>query len=303
MAQGPGAVQPAHFVDTPQTRPARAVQQVSYSAGQSTGALKWLPANGAEKKPNASPASDSTQQVQFAAPIGQPGAMPADDPMVNPFGDRSAVPLPAPGSGKLDDAVLEKPPALLPSADTPPIKSPQTPLQGESVEQSQPVPPQELERQLAAAPRQAADECLPPEKLKKISELSYKIAAEEGKFPTECTLISSPFQPRCWAPVTYHWTASSLCHKPLYFEEVGLERYGHSWGPYLQPVVSGAHFFLTVPILPYKMGLYPPGECMYTLGYYRPGSCAPPLLDPIPISVRAAVLEMGVWTGMMFLIP
>ena len=71
----------------------------------------------------------------------------------------------------------------------------------------------------------------------------------------------------------------------------------------MQPVISGAHFFVTVPVLPYKMGLYPPEECIYTLGYYRPGSCAPYLLDPIPLSIRAGLAEAGVWTGMVFLVP
>ena len=33
---------------------------------------------------------------------------------------------------------------------------------------------------------------------------------------------------------------------------------------------------------------------MYTLGYYRPGSCAPYMLDPLPISVRAGLMEAGV---------
>jgi hypothetical protein len=104
-------------------------------------------------------------------------------------------------------------------------------------------------------------------------------------------------------PTTFAWKASGLCHKPLYFEDVHLERYGHSWGPYLQPVISQGHFFLSVPVLPYMMGLCPPRECQYTLGYYRPGSCAPYMLDPLPISIRAALFEAGAWTGAAYLIP
>ena len=125
--------------------------------------------------------------------------------------------------------------------------------------------------------------------------------------PQPCSLPEKTYDPNLrpstWAQTNFAWKASGLCHKPLYFEDVHLERYGHSWGPYLQPVISGAHFFLTVPILPYKMGLNPPSECMYTLGYYRPGSCAPYLLDPIPLSIRAAFAQGGVSTGMAFLIP
>ena len=71
------------------------------------------------------------------------------------------------------------------------------------------------------------------------------------------------------------WKASNLCHKPLYFEEVNLERYGHTAGPVLQPLVSSAHFFGNIIVLPYKMGVHGPTECQYSLGYYRPGNCAP----------------------------
>ena len=147
-----------------------------------------------------------------------------------------------------------------------------------------------------------------------LKELCAQIAREKilpvmseydksGEFPRDCPMGRGAFEPRAWAPTTYTWKASGLCHKPLYFEDVHLERYGHSWGPYIQQVFSGAHFFLTVPILPYKMGLYPPNECIYTLGYYRPGSCAPYLLDPLPFSIRAAVAQGGVMTGVAYLVP
>jgi hypothetical protein len=94
-----------------------------------------------------------------------------------------------------------------------------------------------------------------------------------------------------------------LCHKPLYFEDIQLERYGHALGPWVQPFASGVHFFLTLPILPYKMGLELPDECMYTLGYYRPGDCAPYMLDPIPLSIRAGLFEAGAWVAGAAIIP
>jgi hypothetical protein len=122
-------------------------------------------------------------------------------------------------------------------------------------------------------------------------------------FPFECEGRRLPFQPRNWAPVTYMWKASGLCHKPLYFEQVQLERYGHDWGPVLQPFVSGAHFFGTIPILPYKMGLQPPNECDYSLGYYRPGSCAPYMIEPLGFTWRAAAFQAGAVTGAAFAIP
>ena len=147
--------------------------------------------------------------------------------------------------------------------------------------------------------------CMSPEDFDPLSELSTDITPR-GQLPKECPLsdqIVDLEQPRPWWPITFTWKASGLCHKPLYFEQVHLERYGHSWGPYVQPFVSGAHFFLSVPVLPYKMGLKPPNECVYTLGYYRPGNCAPYMLDPIPLSVRAGLAQAGAWTGGVLLVP
>ncbi len=119
--------------------------------------------------------------------------------------------------------------------------------------------------------------------------------AEGTDFPCDCRLgrdFDSPkFAGRNFAPTLFTWKAAGTCHKPLYFEDVQLERYGHSWNPVLQPFMSGAHFFVSVPLLPYKMGLRPYNECVYSLGYYRPGSCAPYMFDPIPLSLRAAVFE------------
>ena len=82
-----------------------------------------------------------------------------------------------------------------------------------------------------------------------------------------------------------------------------LERYGHSTGPLTQPLVSGAHFFGSIAVLPYKMGLKTPGECVYALGYYRPGDCAPYLIDPIPFTWRAALFQAGGTVGAAAVLP
>lgn len=135
--------------------------------------------------------------------------------------------------------------------------------------------------------------------------LDISVSGDEGDdFPCECPLgEGEQFTARLWASTTYTWRASALCHKPLYFEQVHLERYGHSWGPYVDPVISAAHFFGSIPLLPYKMGLEPPHECIYTLGYYRPGNCAPYLLDPIPISARGALFQAGAVVGVGAIVP
>ncbi len=121
--------------------------------------------------------------------------------------------------------------------------------------------------------------------------------------PTECSLGDDKFEHRDWLASTMTWKASGLCHKPLYFEEVQLERYGHEAGPVLQPVLSGAHFFMNIATLPYQMGMSPPTECEYALGYYRPGSCAPWLLPPVPLSVRGGLMQAGAIVGGVYLFP
>jgi len=133
------------------------------------------------------------------------------------------------------------------------------------------------------------------------AELCYVTAY--WRLPTECGLGGLRVAQRQWIPSAYLWTASALCHKPLYFEEVQLERYGHTAGPIRGPFISGAHFFLNIAALPYKMAINPPHECQYALGYYRPGSCAPWMIPPIPLSLRGAAAETGAVLGGVFLIP
>jgi hypothetical protein len=82
-----------------------------------------------------------------------------------------------------------------------------------------------------------------------------------------------------------------------------MERYGHSYGPLLDPIVGGAHFFGTLPLWPYKIGVDPLCECQYALGYYRPGDCAPYMLEPFPISARGIAAEASVATGLVYAIP
>lgn len=136
-------------------------------------------------------------------------------------------------------------------------------------------------------------------------DLNIYISGSEGTdFPFECSIDDGSWHSgRCWPQTVYMWKAAALCHKPLYFEDEALERYGHSWGPCCDPLVSGAHFFSRLPILPYCMGISPPCECQYALGHYRPGSCAPYMCDPVPIMSRAALIQAGSVVGAAVLIP
>jgi hypothetical protein len=122
-------------------------------------------------------------------------------------------------------------------------------------------------------------------------------------YPCECRLEGEEFQPRRFASTTMTWKAAGYCHKPLYFEQWNLERYGHSFHPVADPFISAAHFFASVPALPYKMGVELPWECIYPLGYYRPGDCAPWTIPAPPISARGAAVEAAAATGIIFILP
>ena len=122
-------------------------------------------------------------------------------------------------------------------------------------------------------------------------------------YPCECRLEGQDFQPRQFATTTLPCKAAGYCHKPLYFEQWNLERYGHSVHPVADPFISAAHFFASVPALPYKMGVELPWECIYPLGYYRPGDCAPWTIPAPPISARGAAVEAAAATGIIFILP
>jgi hypothetical protein len=139
--------------------------------------------------------------------------------------------------------------------------------------------------------------------MSELSEPDMAFLSQSWGLPQLCRVSPDPYDSRTWQPMTMAWKASGLCHHPLYFEDVELERYGHSRGPFAQPLYSTAHFFANIAILPYKMGIHPPGECQYTLGYYRPGNCAPWIKPAIPLSWRGALAEAVFIGGGIALIP
>jgi hypothetical protein len=143
-------------------------------------------------------------------------------------------------------------------------------------------------------------------------ELGINIGPTEGVLPTN--YAETCWEPlnlsagalageRCWGPSHYHWDATCLCHRPLYFEEINLERYGYGCHECLQPAASAAHFFATVPALPYCMAVECPSECVYTLGHYRPGSCPPWRWHWPPLTLPAISTEVAVIGGLILIFP
>jgi hypothetical protein len=145
-----------------------------------------------------------------------------------------------------------------------------------------------------------------------LSEVRAELLPASG--PTPDDLASEVFgslqgaelladQPRPWAASAFYWQASWLAHYPLCFEQKMLERYGYSYCPLLQPAISGAHFFATIPIIPYKKGLDPHHRFIYELGFAPPAGNSPFLRPRIPLNARGAAYEAGAVTGLIFFIP
>ena len=121
--------------------------------------------------------------------------------------------------------------------------------------------------------------------------------------PSEFKLGDEAYANRPMSDCLYQWKASDQWHNPLYFEDVGLERYGHTHWELLQPAVSIAKFGVQFVGLPYQMTIDPVCKKMYTLGYYRPGECAPKKYYRVPWNTHAAIAEGAVWTGLVYIFP
>ncbi len=288
--------------------PAAPAARVVFKAPRQTAVVQADTATAAVQ-PSSTPSSraklrDAVMQVSAQDPLGDDSTRSADEltpdtvtpetsaeptmPDAGPTPDSEPAPL-RPGSDPFADEPIPTPPSseLMPSA-------------------GEPLPPGDLSEGISTAPPTMGCQDYNQECMRAVRELQNRdiskivvglvIEGVEGEdFPCDCklggNLMAPEFPGRHFARTTFNWRATGVCHKPLYFEDVQLERYGHSWNPVVQPFMSAAHFFVSVPLLPYKMGLNPPSECVYSLGYYRPGSCAPYMLEPIPFSLRAIVFE------------
>jgi len=139
--------------------------------------------------------------------------------------------------------------------------------------------------------------------LSRLSDPDLVYVSEAWGLPVRCGIHASPDAPRSFIPATVQWKASGICHHPLYFEELQLERYGHEVGPVLQPVLSSAVFFGNVLMLPYHVGMNPPWECQYALGHERPGNCMPWTMETIPYSEPGTFLQAAAITSAVFILP
>ncbi len=135
----------------------------------------------------------------------------------------------------------------------------------------------------------------PPGRLPADSSADLLPAASREPVPAKPT--------RGWGYIALNWVPSEIVHQPLYFDDQPLERYGQTVCPAVQPVLSGARFFGTFPIMPYKIGLDRTHDQVSTAGYVRAGRCAPPICERIPLELDASLFESGAWVGFIFLLP
>lgn len=80
---------------------------------------------------------------------------------------------------------------------------------------------------------------------------------------------------RHWPANQASWASPAFCYKPLYFEQINLERYGIGYSCPTNALVSGGKFFADATLLPVKLLKNPPHSCECTLGHRRPGDCTP----------------------------
>jgi hypothetical protein len=110
-----------------------------------------------------------------------------------------------------------------------------------------------------------------------------------------------------WTPSCLYGQYLFLCHDPLYFEDIGLERYGEETCHLAQPFVSGAKFFAAVPMVPYKWAVNVDaadhGEhfaCDHH-GQLRPGAAEGAYFPPF--RAAPAAFTAGLVTGLFFMLP
>jgi hypothetical protein len=144
---------------------------------------------------------------------------------------------------------------------------------------------------------------------RRVTDVILDIRPTEGALPEDPAASefarkaqSDPRQYDGVEPIVCSYTPWTICFRPLYFEEVGLERYGMKCR-FIQPAVSGVHFFSSVALLPYKMRVRPPRSCVCSNGFSRVGDCPLPGYGECVWRWDAALVEAAAVTGFVFILP
>ncbi len=112
---------------------------------------------------------------------------------------------------------------------------------------------------------------------KPMSMLSLDVREMSSDAPQDRSTALSQTDYGRWAsftpqPIAFAWAAPDIRYQPLYFENVRLERYGQTRGPWKEVGDGAVHFFASAALLPYHARFDRPRSCDYPLGYCRPGN-------------------------------
>lgn len=206
------------------------------------------------------------------------------------------------------DAEVTQVAAADPVFDLVPLDQPNSPFrlpvmatrQAEKVEDAPPAPTGEEAK--------SNEDTLGYFDFKPVGELTVDINAIKGEDPPnlakpEFEKVEPVVLDTTWIDQTLTAQTFPFYHQPLYFEDPNAERCGDTWG-LLQPAMSAAQFYLTIPVLPYLIGAYPPNEEVESLGDC-PYGCKYKLTDAyVPrFSWKGVALQGAATTGMIYLIP
>lgn len=113
--------------------------------------------------------------------------------------------------------------------------------------------------------------------MRPISQVSLDIREANVRLPRDRSTELQNYVMNDWTvtgspELAYWWAAPDIRYGQLYFENVALERYGQTCGPYKQVFASAGHLFCSVWAVPFQMWTAPAGSCDTPLGYCRPGS-------------------------------
>lgn len=112
-----------------------------------------------------------------------------------------------------------------------------------------------------------------------MSSISVDIRERSGG-PADRSSALTQSRPETWnafqpPAVAMAWAAPNIRYQPLYFENVRLERYGQTRGPWREVGDSARHFFISTALLPYHARFDHVRDCDYPLGFCRPGNSVP----------------------------
>lgn len=135
------------------------------------------------------------------------------------------------------------------------------------------------------------------------NELQFPDDIAKRELAKHGTLQHTTGTSRDWMLTEYSWEAPVMSHNPLYFEQENLERFGLSSSKFFQPIYSGAHFYSSMLVLPFKTAAKPYSDRVYAMGHYRPGNNVPPKLQDMKFDLTAMSYQGAVSTLLIFMFP